>query len=200
MKLFMSAASPFVRKVLLAASERGLFERIEQVQTNPHDRADALVEANPLSRVPTLITDDGTAHGDSLAICIYLDTLGDAPPLLPLDGSDGFAVMRRHSWADGAIEALVTCRMESLRAQEADRTKAIARQKATVARVFDRFEALVSELENTTSLDALTLACALSYSDFRFPEDDWRSSRPGLAGWLDRFSSRRSMQLTELKG
>jgi glutathione S-transferase len=200
MKLFMSPASPFVRKVLLAACERGLFDRIEQVQTNPHDRADALVEANPLSRVPTLITDDGTAHGDSLAICIYLDTLGDAPPLLPLDGSDGFAVMRRHSWADGAIEALVTCRMESLRAQEEDRTKAIARQKATVARVFDRFEELMSELERLVLFGRADARLCVEL--FRLPVPGGRLEivAAGLAGWLDRFSSRRSMQLTELKG
>ena len=200
MKLFMSTASPFVRKVLLVACERGLLDQIEQVPTNPHERAPDLVAANPLSKVPTLVTDDGTAHGDSLAICIYLDTLGEHPRLLPLDGSDGFEVLRRHSWANGAIDALVTCRMESLRAQEADRAAAIARQKATVGRVLDRFEALVPELENSAGLDMLTLACLLTYSDFRFPEDDWRSSRPGLAGWLDRFSSRRSMQLTNLKG
>lgn len=200
MKLFMSTASPFVRKVLLAASERGLFERIEQVRTNPHERASDLVEANPLSKVPTLITDDGTAHCDSLAICIYLDTLGDAPPLLPLDGSDGFAILRRHSWATGAIEALVTCRMESLRPQEAERTAVVARQKATFGRVLDRFEALLPEIEDSATLDVLTLACALTYSDFRFPEDEWRTLRPGLSGWLDRFSSRRSMQLTELQG
>jgi glutathione S-transferase len=200
MKLFMSPASPFVRKVLLAACERALFDRIEQVHLNPHDRAPELVEANPLSKVPTLIADDGTAHGDSLAICIYLDTLGDAPPLLPLDGSDNFAVMRRHVWANGAIDALVTCRMESLRPQDEARTAWIARQKATVGRVLDRFEELIPDLGDSSALDMLTLACVLTYSDFRFPDDDWRASRPRLADWLDRFSSRSSMELTGLKG
>jgi glutathione S-transferase len=194
----MATASPFVRKVRLAAAERGLLDQLENVHTNPHERDADLVAANPLSRVPTLVTDDGQVHCDSLAICLFLDTIGDYPPLLPPASDDRSAMFLRHAWADGATEALVGCRVESLKPEEAARTATIERYKATVGRVFDQFEAIADEIANTLSIDTLALAAVLTYSDFRFAEDDWRAGRPKLAAWLKEFSQRPSMRLTEL--
>lgn len=197
MQLFMSAASPFVRKVRVAAAERGLFEMLETVLVDPHSRRQDLVEANPLSRVPTLVTDTGEVHCDSLTMCLLLDTMGDAPPMLPESRDDRFATLLRHDWADGAAEALVTCRMESLKSDVPDRLTWVARQKDTVGRVFDRFETIVDEHRDRVALDTIALACVLTYSDFRFPEDDWRTGRPRLTAWLENFSTRPSMRMTE---
>ena len=46
----------------------------------------ALLAYNPLSKVPTLITDDGMSLYDSPVICEYLDSLGSAPKLFPAPG------------------------------------------------------------------------------------------------------------------
>jgi glutathione S-transferase len=192
-KLYMSEASPFVRKVRLAAAERGLLDEIEPIILNPHDRRADLVAANPLSKVPTLIADDGMVHCDSLAICIYLDTLGQGPKMVPL--SD-FAVLQRHALANGAVDACVTRRMESLKASEPDRQTTLDRQKQTVDRVLDRFEQTIGEFGDTIAVDTLTLACALTYLDFRFPDDDWRANRPRLGEWLKTFEKRPAMERT----
>ncbi len=48
----MNDASPFARKVRVAAAERGLDRGIELVRLNPHERGAELVAANPLSKVP----------------------------------------------------------------------------------------------------------------------------------------------------
>ena len=194
----MSNASPFVRKVRLAAAERGLLDRLENVAVNPHLRGGDLVAANPLSRVPTLVTRSGQVHCDSLAICLFLDTIGDAPALHPPEGDARFAMMHRHAWADDASQVLVACRVESLKATETDRTTTIERHKDTAGRVFDRFEGIIDEIGRTISFDILALAAALSYYDFRFPQNDWRTGRPELAAWLNEFSRRPSMQMTEL--
>ena len=77
MKLHWSPRSPFVRKVMIVAHERGLLGRLQCVRTvaamtTPHA---ALMRDNPLSKIPTLVLDDGMALYDSPVICEYLDAL-----------------------------------------------------------------------------------------------------------------------------
>jgi glutathione S-transferase len=62
MKLHWSPRSPFVRKVMIVAHERGLIDRLNCVRTvaamtTPHTE---LMRDNPLSKIPTLVLDDGT--------------------------------------------------------------------------------------------------------------------------------------------
>ena len=71
MKLHWSPRSPFVRKVMIVAHETGLNERISRVSTvaamtAPHA---GLMQDNPLSKIPTLVLDDGTALYDSPVLC-----------------------------------------------------------------------------------------------------------------------------------
>jgi glutathione S-transferase len=195
-KLFMVGASPYARKVLVFAAERGLRGMIDPVTANPHERPAELVAANPLSKVPTLVDDDGSVHVDSLAICFYLDTLGEAPPLAPLDGPDRWPVLQRHALAHGIMDCSVTRRVESLRAPEPDRLAWMERQLRTTGRVLDCLEPMIDSLGDAPRLDTITLACALSYLDFRFAEDGWREGRPRLSEWHSRFEARPSMQQT----
>jgi len=195
-KLFMVGASPYARKVLVLAAERGLREQIEVIIANPHERPAALVDANPLSKVPTLIADDKSIHIDSLAICLYLDTLGPTSPLIPLDGPERWSIMQRHALAQGVMDCSVIRRVESLMAPEPDRLAWMERQYQTTVRVLDRFEATIATFAEHVALDTLTLACALSYLDFRFPQDRWQADRPLLAAWHAEFGQRPSMQLT----
>ena len=58
MKLAYSPASPYVRKVNACAIARGIDAKIERWKVGTTDPA--LLDFNPLSKVPTLITDDGT--------------------------------------------------------------------------------------------------------------------------------------------
>lgn len=192
----MIGPSPYARKVLVLAVERGLGDRIEPVMVNPHERPAALVAANPLSKVPTLIADDGSVHIDSFAICCYLDTLGEAPPLVPHAGPDRWPVLQRHALANGVLDCSVIRRMEGLLANEPDRAAWIERQIATTGRALDRFEATIASFGAGVALDTITLAVALSYLDFRFPADDWRATRPRLADWHAAFAERPAMRRT----
>jgi len=195
-KLFMVGASPYARKVRALAAERGVFDRIEPVIGNPHERPPALVAANPLSKVPTLVADDGSVHIDGFPICMYLDTQGDAPPLVPLDGATRWPVMQRHALAHGIMDCSVTRRMESLLTREPDRLKWMDKQFKTTVRVLDWFEAAVDSFARSVAIDTVTLGCALSYIDFRLASDDWRAGRPRLAVWHAEFEKRPSMRQT----
>ena len=59
MKLAYSPASPYVRKVMACASARGIDGQIEKWRVGTTDPA--LLTVNPLSKVPTLVTDGGVA-------------------------------------------------------------------------------------------------------------------------------------------
>jgi maleylpyruvate isomerase len=80
---FRSTASWRVR---IALGLKGL--RAEQVSLRLREgaqRAPGYLALNPQGLVPTLITDEGAALSQSLAICEYLDEIAPHPPLLPGD-------------------------------------------------------------------------------------------------------------------
>ena len=76
MRLFYSATSPYVRKVIVCALACGNWDQITRIETNPHASPADLLASNPLSKVPCLVTQDGFALFDSPVICEYLDAVG----------------------------------------------------------------------------------------------------------------------------
>ena len=61
MKLFYTPIFDLIHKVQVVAIEAGLYDKIERIPTNPFKRDPAHVAANPLSKVPTLVLDNGEA-------------------------------------------------------------------------------------------------------------------------------------------
>ena len=134
MRLNHSPTSPYVRKVMACAIARGLDGRIALDATNPHQSPPELLRVNPLSRVPALLLDDGTALYDSPVICEYLDGLGDAPPLFPAPGPARWAALRQQALGDGIMDAAVPRRREMGLPPDEGRTAFIERQRDAVAR------------------------------------------------------------------
>jgi glutathione S-transferase len=77
MKLTFSPASPFARKVRIAAIETGLIDKIEFVPATvvPGQTNDEYSRITPLKKLPVLILDNGDAILDSYVIVEYLDEL-----------------------------------------------------------------------------------------------------------------------------
>ena len=182
MRLFSSSASPFARKVIACAIARGIDGRIEIVPTNAHASPPELLAGNPLSKVPLLVLEDGMPVFDSPVICDYLDTLGDAPPLMPASGPARLPVAIMQALADGMMDAAVARRMQVALPQDEGRQAFDARQKAAVTRGLDRLEA--APPAGLEDVGAIAVACALGYLDFRFAHEPWREGWPGLAAWL----------------
>ena len=82
MKVFGFPVSPFVRKVHLAAAEKGL--EIETVLFDPRNPPAEFLTASPFRKIPALQDGDFTL-ADSTAIVTYLEALQPAPALLPAD-------------------------------------------------------------------------------------------------------------------
>jgi glutathione S-transferase len=186
MKIAYSPASPYVRKVMACAIAREIDAQIERIPTNPHASPPELLAANPLSKVPCLVTDDGLALFDSPVICEYLDSVGAAAPLFPPGGGARLRALKHQAMADGILDAAVLRRMESLRPVEEARNAAMARQKAAVERTLAALEA--DPPHRSVDIGSISVACALGYLDFRFAHEAWRASCPRLAAWFAAFA------------
>ena len=189
MKLFYSPASPFARKVRLAASVRGISNQIELLATDTMASPPELLAANPLSKIPALVRDNGATLFDSPLICEYLDTVGEAPPLFPASGEARWTALRLQALADGMMDAAVAAVYEGRRPVEDARSANIARQKAAIARALDFAEAEADTLEAPWTIGSVTLVAVLGYLDFRLGADGWRTGRPRLAAWYERVSA-----------
>ncbi|MBS0643183.1 MAG: glutathione S-transferase N-terminal domain-containing protein [Acetobacteraceae bacterium] len=198
MKLYYSATSPYVRKVMACAIIRGLDARIEQVPTLPAELPADLLAANPLSKVPTLVTDDGVSLFGSQLICEYLDSLGEALPLFPPSGAARWRALKYQSLGDGILDAAVPCRGEMGKPREDARDAMIARYKALMARTVDTLEA--DPPHRSVDIGSITVACALGYLDFRYAADAWRNGHPKLAAWYDSFSRNKGILETAPPG
>lgn len=186
MRLNYSAASPYVRKVMACAIARGLEGRIEKVTTNPHQSPPELLGVNPLSRVPALLLDDGTALYDSPVICEYLDSLGDARPLFPVAGPARWTALRQQALGDGIMDSSVPRRREQGFPPDEGRTAFITRQREAVARAVDALEQEAASLGELRTVGEIAVGCALGYLDFRFAAEDWRPGHDRLAAWYAR--------------
>ncbi len=198
MKLHWSPRSPFVRKVMVAAHELGVSDRIEIMPTPVamgQPNADLLAD-NPLSKIPTLILADGTALYDSLTICKYLNDFASGR-LFP-GGAGRWDVLTGHALGTGFLDLLVLWRNERDKPAGQQSSEWLDSFAAKTAATLRRVEGMTAGLE-AVSVDIrhITFACALSYLDLRFSELDWRAGRPALAGWHAGFAGRESMVATE---
>ncbi|SFR94994.1 Glutathione S-transferase [Dyella sp. OK004] len=201
MKLLYQTHSPYARKVLVAAHEMGLQDKLEVIhhETSPTRRNDEVFALNPLGKVPVLILDDGFALFDSNVICEYLDGLHQGRKLIPADGDARYRVLRMQALAQGMADAGIDVRWEAERRPESLRWPALHDghlQKVVAACDFAEREI---DVEAPIDLGAIALATALSWIAFR-DVHDFRARRPRLAAWYERLAERPSMRATALSG
>jgi len=181
MKLAYSPASPYVRKVTACAIARGIDDRIERWKVGTTDPA--LLDFNPLSKVPTLITEDGMKLYDSPVICEYLDSVGSAPKLFPPAGPARWKAIGQQALGDGILDATQPRRREIALPQDEGRKAYIELQRGKVSRALDVLEKEAATLGELKTIGEITIGCALGYLDFRYPNELWRPGHPGLEAW-----------------
>lgn len=200
LKLFYSPASPYVRKVLVSAHEKGIANKIELLPSaaGPVKRDQTIIPHNPSGKVPTAILPDGHPLFDSRVICAYVDTMSETPRLLPEAHEERFRVMTLEALADSMLDAALLCRYEMvMRPEEKRWTDWYNGQMEKIDSGLDDLSGnWLDRLQGPISAGTIAVACALGYLDFRFPEKDWRSNHPKLAVWFTKVSERRSMKET----
>ncbi|WP_293806249.1 glutathione S-transferase [uncultured Bosea sp.] len=194
-----SPASPFGRKVKMAAIELGLMDRIEIVAADTNDPSEVLRQQNPLGKIPTLVLEDGTTLFDSRVIVDYLDHLSGGK-LIPA-GEARFTQLRLQALADGICDAALLKVYEGrFRPEEGRNANWVAHQDGKVARGLEALEAAPPAFTDRPRIGELALACALGYLDLRFA-GQWRAGHPKLVAWLDDFAARvPAFEQTRFKG
>ncbi len=187
MKLAYSPNSPYVRKCHAAAIKRGIDGKIEYWTIPTSDPA--LAAINPLSKVPTFVTDEGQVLYDSPVICEYLDSVGDAPKLIPPPGPARWKALTLAALGDGILDATQPRRREVALPQDEGRKTYIVQQQAKVTRALDVLEAEADSLGNLDTIGEIAVACALGYLDFRYPHEPWRPGHPKLEAWYARVAA-----------
>lgn len=195
-----SPASPFGRKVKMAAAELGLSDRIEIVVADTNDPAEPLRQQNPLGKIPTLVLEDGMALFDSRVIVDYLDHLAGGNRLIPA-GEARFAQLRLQALADGLCDAALLQVYETrFRPEEGRNAAWVANQAGKVSRALAALEAAPPVYPDRPRIGEIALACALGYLDLRFA-GTWRADHPRLVAWLDAFATKvPSFEATRVKG
>jgi glutathione S-transferase len=191
MRLLNDATSPFGRKVMVAAIERGLSMREEFVNVA---EAGELDTHNPLRQIPVLVIEGGDSVYDSSVILGFLDTLHDGEPLIPRDPA--WCVATRVALGDGLIEATLQRAMELRRPEGLRSGVVIARLEGRIGRALAAIDRVRAELAlDPLRADTITIACALDYVDFRYGRS-WRDELPALSAWQDSVAARASMRMT----
>ena len=203
MKLHWSSRSPYVRKVMICVYELGLADKIERIPSvvSLSQPTAAVMRANPLGRIPTLILDDGGVFHDSVVICEYLDSLHAGTPLFPRlfpnKGEARWTALRRHALGNGMLDALLLWRSEI--------GKPVARQTPEWLTTFalktrnalDVIETDADALARTPfDIGHIGIGAALVYLDFRFADFGWRKAHPRTDAWMQQFLQRESVQKT----
>ena len=190
LKLRSSPASPFVRKVRIAASLLGLEREITTEDADTTDPRDSVRQQNPLGKIPALLLEDGMVLFDSRVILEYLDHRAGGGRIIPKDAAARFAALRLQALADGMMDASILVIYETRwRPPERHESKWVEHQAGKVARALAALEAAPPALTATPDVGQIALACALGYRDFRF-SGTWRPEHPRLVKWLDDFAAR----------
>ncbi|MDR6869944.1 glutathione S-transferase [Bosea sp. BE125] len=195
-----SPASPFGRKVKIAALELGLMDTIEIVAADTNDPADPLRQQNPLGKIPTLVLEDGTTLFDSRVIVDYLDHLAGGGKIIPA-GEARFPQLRLQALADGICDAALLQVYETrFRPEEGRNAAWVSNQAGKVSRALIALEVAPPAYPDRPRIGEIALASALGYLDLRFA-GTWRAEYPALVAWLDAFAAKvPAFEETRFKG
>jgi len=199
MKLTYSPASPFARKVRIAAIELGLIDRIEFVPTAvaPAKPNDDYALINPLKKLPVLIADNGDVILDSFVIVEYLDDLAGGGKLIPASGAARWQVKSDHSLLQGMLDSMLLCRYERMVRPEGLQWQAWSDDHWNRAwNGMARFEKQADVLSRPLDIVQIALVCVLGYADFRFADCGWHKAYPNLDAFHDRMLGRPSIKIS----
>jgi glutathione S-transferase len=199
MKLAFTPASPFARKVRIAAIELGLIDRIEffPASVAPGTPNEEYSKINPQKKLPALITDDGDIIIDSYVIVEYLDELAGGGKLIPASGRARWQVKSDHSLLQATLDSMLLCRYERMVRPQGLQWQAWSddhwnRAWSTMA----LFESRPDVLSRPLDIVQIALACVLGYADFRFTDCGWRKAYPNLDAFNARMLERPSIKIS----
>src|SRR5262252_1751723 len=148
-----SPASPFVRKVRIAANALGLELDIAIELADTMNPSDSVRRQNPLGKIPALVLEDGSVMFDSRVILDYLDHRAGGGRIVPNDAAARFAALRLQALADGLMDASILLIYEGRwRPTEKHEPKWVEHQTGKVTRALAALEADPPPLDGTPNV------------------------------------------------
>ena len=197
MKLISAKPSPFARKVRVLIHEAGLTDEVETIEvvTSPIDTDEFVAEANPLGKIPALITQDIHSIYDSRVISRYLDDYAKAG-LYPEDYL--WETLTIEATADGIMDAAVLMTYERrIRPENMVSETWLDAQWEKISRAVESAEISGAFVhDKPLNMGDIGMGCALAYLDFRHADRNWRDENERLEEWFELFSQRDSMKAT----
>ena len=195
MKLYYTPLKGLIHKVQVVAIEKGVYDDLEPRPCIPYEQWDELAAANPLSKVPTLVLDDGTPIYGGHVIYEFLDSLKPEPRLFPAEGAARWIELTRLTLGDQLFDLSSQRQFEINRPEDHIRVEYRDRIEAAIKRGLDRVNVDCTSYEGLT-VGQISIACALKYHDWQHEKGilpwDWRDKRPAMKKWFDRFTDRPS--------
>jgi glutathione S-transferase len=184
MKLYISAGSPFARKIRVMLIEKQAPHEVEMVDLWA---ANDYEETNPVGKVPALKLDDGRVLVNSPLIADYVD--------------GRLEVRRWEALADATMDAAVASLYEARFHDEARRSQAfLDRQRGKIEGGFAALERALGGrrwcVADAMSLADIAIACHIGFILVRRPEFFPADRYPGLARLSREVGARDSMKQT----
>ena len=199
MALHGGPISPFVRKVGICILEKGLEHEVTCVRSfTAMTKANVeLLQHNPLSKIPTLVTPGIGSLFDSDVICEYLDSNFPPTTLFPQSGAARWQALRWNALGSGVLDALVLWRLERNRPEAQQSVEVLKAYEVKYNAWMPQLEAEIAALEATAyGIGHIAIGCVFGYLDFRFQDLDWRRNHPRCAAWFSEFMKRPAAQRT----
>jgi glutathione S-transferase len=185
-QILTSSASPFASKARMIATFAGY--AFEAVTVKTDEMPANLLAANPLGKIPALITDEGKGIFDSKVITQYLNRVSGGK-VLPKNADKRLEAEMLESLADGIADCAVACVYEKrLRPEDKYYQPWVDKQWGKVTRGLDFLENSGPKIPAKIHAGHIALAATLAYLGLRFP--DWSKGRPKLRNWLKKFSAK----------
>lgn len=181
-RLFLTARSPYARKVWLVLRQKRL--TVELVAVDLAARTPEFEALSPIGKVPVLVEDDGTVVCDSTVICEYLEDRYTLVPTRPEGWEARLAVREVEELADSLADQAIAIFF----GRQAGNAAAVEKGERVASRILDALDASAPTDGRPfcgmwTYADAGVLS-ALGYYALRLG-NGWREGRANLAGWFD---------------
>jgi len=185
--ILYAPASPYSAKVRMAAAVAGIAATAEIVDTAAAPAR--LTSANPLGKIPVLITDDGDTVFDSRSITHWLDRQAKGV-LYPRNAARRTRTEVAEALADGICDCLLAHVYERRqRPQEKWHQPWLDKQWAKAMAGLDHLASKPPRLGRRPDAGQIALRALLGYLALRFP-GQWEKGRARLTRWARGFDEK----------
>jgi len=186
-KILYSPSSPYSAKVRMSAAHAKL--QFESIKTDTNTPDAAFLAANPLGKIPVLITEDGEAVFDSRAITQHLNRIGGGV-LFPRNAARRLYAEKLEALADGICDCVIAHVYERrFRPEEKVHQEWLDKQWAKAMRGLDALNAAPPRLTGKLNAGHIALRACLGYLALRF-DGKWERGRSKLVRWVKKFDEK----------